>query len=74
MLLMNSEIPLAFVLCKNTVELVYSSFKVRNYGISSGTVLGIGADTIWCGITIVWDNVPSSSEDCIIEPTLQGGH
>lgn len=70
MLLMNSEIPLAFVLYKNTVELVYSSFN----GISSGTVLGIGADTIWCGIAIVWDNVPSSSEDCIIEPTLQGGH
>ena len=53
---------LVFVLCENTVELSYSSFKVRNYDICSKIAFGNGADTVWCGMAVVWDNVLSRGE------------
>lgn len=53
---------LVFVLCENTVELSYSSFKVRNHDICSRMAFGNGADTVWCGMEVVWDNVPSRGE------------
>ena len=48
---------------KNTVNVAYPSFKVRNYDICNATAFGNGKDnTIRCAMTVVWNNMPSIPE------------
>ena len=44
---------------ENIVKLAYSSFQIRNYDVSNEIAFGIGTDTIWHGVAVVWDNEPS---------------